>query len=309
MEQGRKLRALRISLSQDGRTKGDEVVFFCPRHGAKSGRRDGQLSVNLKTDWFHCWSCGFGGKNLIPLLILRGKTEVLEEYRKELQSKRPEAKPERVYQVPTLPAEFKSLLRPTDSPWYSRAMAYLSRRGVTAEDILRWKLGYCEDGDYRQRIIVPSFNRDGELNFFVGRLFMGEGMRYKHGDFNKDIVFNEYLIDWERSVVLTEGPFDAIKAGDNAIPLQGNAVRVESQLFEMIVASGVMVYFALDTDAFRKQLTIIKTFLEYGVGSYYIDLGPFKDVGEMTHQEFQERKARAMPVRDSLDLIRMRVNQ
>ena len=39
------------------------------------------------------------------------------------------------------------------------------------DDILKHNIGYCDEGKYSNRIIIPSYDSDGQLNFFVGRDF------------------------------------------------------------------------------------------------------------------------------------------
>lgn len=318
MRQEVKLAALRTALRQEGVVKGDEVVFFCPDppigHGNPRNRPMGQLSVNLKTDWFNCWSCGFKGRNIYRLLTVRGKTKVSQEYLEEMESVRTSTRcmvidvPEKEYDPPTLPKEFKTLSEPSRSPYYKMAMAYLAKRGMGSDDILRWKLGYCESGEMTGRIIIPSFDEYGELNFCVGRTFYEhETYRYKPYPLHqcKDIVWNDYLIDWTQPVVVTEGPFDAFVAQDNATILQGTILP--ESLVRKVVLSGVDVYFAMDTDAFKRQLEYIELFLSYGIGCRYISTRGKKDLGAMTKAEFRERKAAARVVRNELDILKMRV--
>lgn len=308
MERTKKARALRAILG-DYREKGEEIIFFCPKHGARAGRTDGQLSVNLKTDWFNCWSCGFKGRNLVPILRMGSNKEILQEYLAEIEDKNPSrCVVLKVYDTPVLPAEFKSLSVPSRSPYFGAAMEYLAKRGLTTDDILKWKLGYCEEGDLKNRIVIPSFDEFGELNYVVGRAFYeSETYRYKPWPEHqcKDIIWNDYMIDWTRPVVLTEGPFDAFVVGDNVTILQGTILG--EKLLQKIVLSGVDVYFALDADAFKRQLGHIELLLSYGVGCFCVDVRGKKDVGSMTRKEFEERKQAAKQMATDLDVLKMRV--
>ena len=54
-------------------------------------------------------------------------------------------------------------------------------------------------------------------------------------DPDKNIIFNELYVDWDSDLVITEGIFDAIKAGPNSIPLLGSTVRENSKLFQKII--------------------------------------------------------------------------
>ena len=101
------------------------------------------------------------------------------------------------------------------------------------------------------------------------------------------------FIDWASEIVLVEGVFDAIKAGRNAIPLLGSTLREESKLFQKIVKNDTPVYLALDPDAEQKSLEIIRKLLTYDVELYKIEISPYADVGEMTKEQFIDRKKKA----------------
>jgi DNA primase len=307
MQRERKLKALRTALGDEGWTKGDEGVFFC--HNPKGcngthGKR--KLSVNLKTDVFHCWVCGWKGKDILPILKLQGDTDDSREYASEF---REEIKlEEKKYDPVRLPKEFRPLWEPGRSPWYRQAKGYLERRGITSDDILLYKIGYAEDGEYANRIILPSFDEFGELNFLTGRAFFDSSLKYKHGNFCKDIIFNDYLINWHKPVTLVEGPFDAIKAGLNAIPLQGTILSDQSKLFYRIVHTGVPVNLALDNDAWEQIVGNMEKLIKFGVDVNLVQWPKeFKDPGEMTKPMFEQFRSKAIPVRGTVDLLKLKV--
>ena len=303
MQQARKVSAVERVLGDPEIRKGDELVFLCPR----CEHRKPKLSVNTRTDRFHCWICHWAGKDLLPILKIKGETEDVRLYRAYLGDEPKTDEPERKYDTPALPTEFVSLTTTSNDPYIKSALLYLQNRGVGMRDICTWKLGFCATGEYKNRVIIPSFDVDGELNFFVGRSIFPGHRTYLHGNFDKNIVFNELMIDWSRPVVLTEGPFDAMKAGENAVPLQGSFLRRDSVLFRRIVTAGMPVYFAMDTDAFETQMNIIEKFLRYGITCHYVSIRGYKDVGEMAHDEFMRRKNAAVPVESVLDLLKVKV--
>ncbi len=124
-----------------------------------------------------------------------------------------------------------------------------------------------------------------------------------NGPGNKDIIFNDLYLDWSVPVTLVEGVFDAIVAGDNSIPILGSTLRKDSKLFQKIADKGVSVYLALDPDAEKKSLHIARSLLEYGIEVYKVDVSPYKDVGEMTKEQFQYRKKRAEIVSNDTFLL------
>ena len=105
-------------------------------------------------------------------------------------------------------------------------------------------------------------------------------------------MFNELYVDWDEDIVLVEGAFDAIVAG-NAIPLLGSTLREKSVLFQKIVQKDAAVFLALDADAAKKENTIIKLFLKYGIELYKIDTSGYEDVGAMPKDVFLDRKENA----------------
>lgn len=307
MHRERKLAALRDVLGDDFWQKGDEVIFFCKNpKGCNGTHHKKKLSVNLKTDAFHCWVCGWGNRSSIePILRLKRDSEYFAEYTAE---KKPVVEEqERKYEPVVLPKEYRSLSVTHRSPWYNQAMGYLVRRGLEPSDAFLYKLGYCEDGPYRNRIIIPSFDEHGELNFVVGRSFYDNDMKYKHGQFNKDIIFNDYMVDWTQPVTLVEGPFDMMKVGQNAIPLQGVFLQPSSKLFQKIVNKRVPVYIALDNDAMPNILRIAEDFMRFGNEVKIVTWKDFKDPGDMPRGKFEEYRPNSIKMSSAFDIMKYKV--
>jgi DNA primase len=195
--------------------------------------------------------------------------------------------------VPTLdlPEEFISLAGAVPATGVY-AHKYLYSRGITKADILKWKIGYCFGGEYRNRIIIPSFNDDGDVSYFIARSYNGDSYKYKNPRTSKNIVFNELYIDWNEDLTIVEGVFDAIIAG-NSVPILGSTLRSDSDLIRKIVYNDTPVYVALDPDAREKENKIIETLLKYDVELYKIDVSDHEDVGTMPKETFRERKQKA----------------
>ena len=45
----------------------------------------------------------------------------------------------------------------------------INDRKFTRDIILKYRLGFCTSGKYEKRIIVPSYDKNGEVNYFVAR--------------------------------------------------------------------------------------------------------------------------------------------
>ena len=85
---------------------------------------------------------------------------------------------------------------------------FLHNRGLTYKDILKYGIGYCSEGLYGNRVIVPAYDSDGQLNYFVGRDFYNSKMKYKNPPIPKDVIGFDLYINWDEPIVLCEGVFD-----------------------------------------------------------------------------------------------------
>ena len=189
------------------------------------------------------------------------------------------------------------------------AKSYLKKRRIYSKDILYWKIGYCSKGHYAGRLIIPSFDLSGNVNYFVARAYNGNWKKYLNPEVPKNkIIFNELFVDFKQPIILVEGVFDAVVAGENSIPILGSTLKENSRLFQKIIENNSTVYMALDPDAVRKTNVIIEKLLRYGIKVYTIDISGFKDVGEMTKEEFKTKKENATEVGDALSLFLNNIN-
>jgi hypothetical protein len=138
---------------------------------------------------------------------------------------------------------------------------------------------------------------DGDCNYFIARSYVGHSYRYLNPPADRDLVFNELMVDWDEPIILVEGVFDAIAAGQNAIPILGSTLREDSRLFQAIAIHDTPVYMALDGDAEKKTEWIIKSMLRYDLEVHKVPIDD-EDVGEMGKQEFKERLFSARKIED-----------
>ena len=272
--------------------KGDEHLYHCPY----CGHHKKKMSINFANGYWKCWVCDTRGKNIYRIVRKFGNYQQRQKYR-ELQGLVDLSDFEEMFkeynniqekQILDMPEGFVSLCNkdlPMDS---TDAFRYLSSRGIGRREILKWKIGYCKEGRYAGRIIIPSFDIEGDLNYFIARSYVGHTRRYLNPPADRDLVFNELNIDWDEPVVLVEGVFDAIAAGNNAIPILGSTLREGSRLFQAIAIHDTPVYMALDYDAEKKAEWIIKSMLKYDLEVHKVPIDE-ADVSEMGEKEFKER--------------------
>ncbi len=281
---------------------GDEMLFRCPR----CNHHKPKMSVNVDKDVFKCWVCDYSGTSIYRLVRKYGNYDqrnLWQELSGVVQLSNFEEKikslfegveeSDEIYRT-SLPEGFVSLTNKDLSRSAQIAKRYLLRRGITEEDILYWKIGYCSKGEFEGRIVIPSFDKEGYINYFVGRTYKDHWKKYLNPNIPKNnIVFNHLYLDFDEDLIITEGIFDAIKAGRNSVPILGSSLKEGSLLFQEIVNNDTPIYVALDQDAEKKALSLIKRLLKYGIEMHKVDISPFNDVGEMTREQFLQKKEKA----------------
>ena len=296
IEKSKALPILRQVLGSEKKTSKDEYYYKCP----SCDHHKRKLAVNIHKNAFHCWICDYRGRSIRRLIRRFGSFLHIQRWdqivgRFDLRNFEDLfSELENIEHIPKLdlPQEFISLTSATAPKTAVYAMRYLKNRGISYEDIVRWKIGYCFEGNYRNRIIIPSFDDDGDANYFIARSYNGDSYKYKNPEASKDVVFNELFVDWNDDLVIVEGVFDAIVAG-NAVPILGSTLRSDARLIRKIVFNDTPVYLALDPDAATKERKIIETLLRYDVELYKIDVSGYEDVGAMPKEVFLERKKNA----------------
>jgi DNA primase len=243
-----------------------QISFNCPV--CDEDRNKHNLEVNYIDNVYKCWACGdsegthgslgkifdkYGNKKQKKLYnVLKPETVVKrEKKKKELK----------------LPESFT--LFKDSSPVYPvrrQAMNYLKSRGITDEMIEKFGIGFCDKGDHAGRIVIPSYNKKGELNYYIARSWNPMSRaKYKNPEAEKDkIIFWENLIDWKKDIYLVEGAFDGLFL-DNPIPMLGK--HMSELLFETIYKNAkANVIICLDGDAWENA---VKLYHELNGGELY----------------------------------------
>jgi len=199
-----------------------------------------------------------------------------------------------------------------------QALDALFEREISVEDIYKWKIGFCKSGKHWERLVFPSFNANGICNYYATRAVSPkQTVPYLIPDdvSKNDIIFNELNIDWNEVVKLTEGVPDAIKIGDNVIPLMGKSLADDSEVLRKLCIYDPTVWICLDTDRTKKgyvnrSIKLAEKLLSYGLTDIWIiDPFPFKDFGEIPKiliPEFMENKKK---INSKFDLLFLELEQ
>lgn len=244
--------------------------YCCPYCAHEKGvESDGKynLAVNYGEDmktkpYFHCWRCGTAGK-LTKLLKDFGSADSLARYRKEISDIREST----LYDinlfkeedftfdsVVDLPKDFRKIK--ADDKYAVEAMNYLKSRGLGEYFIQYYNIGYVpywsSEKEMRNRIVIPSYDEYGDLNYYVARDYTGKRVyrKYNNPDVKKTMfVFNEDKVNWYDDVTLVEGAFDHMVI-PNSIPLLGKTLKREYATFNALVKKAkANVNILLDDDA------------------------------------------------------------
>jgi hypothetical protein len=256
---------------------GEEVMFFCP----KCNHYKRKLNVNTLSGYYHCWVCNFSGKSFKSLL---NKIHASGEFYPILcKIKAPKRTDEHFEKRLELPPEFKPLYKQTNSVIQKHVLSYCFKRHLTAHDIIRYNIGYCEEGTFANRVIVPSYSDTGDLNFYCGRDVFNSKMKYRLCDSTKDIVGFEMITDFAQPLTLVEGVFDAFSVKYNAIPLFGKTLSNKLKL-KLISNRPPRVNVLLDNDALSSSLEICKFLLENQIPTHLVLLNG-KDPNDIGHEK------------------------
>ena len=286
--------------------KGEEAVYHCPfcSHHKK------KLEINVRTQEWHCWICHSRGRTISSLFYkLKSKPQYFEELYKIVGKDWKRSESEVVErQLCSLPDEFIPLWKPSKADDYGAAMSYLQKRNVSMDEIIRYNIGFCERGQYEKRILIPSYDKDGNINFFAARSYVDSFYKYMLPPWPKTIIGFELFVNWNEPITLVEGTFDALAVRNNSIPLFGTNLTLGLKL--AIVTNNVKrVNIVLDNDALSQAINIYDDIEDLQVNKidiHLIKLGD-KDPSIMGFQAINDLiyKSKAF---DFSDIIKAKLN-
>ena len=264
----------------------DEAMFVCPF----SHHRKPKLAVNLSTQRWQSWiDTNAKGRSIFSLFKrLQVPSNYFAELSRIVKLPKNSTLTDTEEQYVSLPYEFKRLTETHTDFSYAKAMKYLKNRGIESYDIERYDIGYCDKGDYAGRIIVPSYDVDNKLNYFLARDFTGNAyLKYKNPPVSKDVVVFENQIDFSEPLILCEGVFDAMAIRRNAIALLGK--NIPNKLKMRFVQHGVKeVSIVLDNDAFKNALHLSESLMNDNIKVRLVRMGS-EDAADLGFKKVIER--------------------
>jgi hypothetical protein len=224
------------------------------------------LELNIKIKKYKCWKCNTSGR-LKNLLKWYGSNQLyqfyLDNYEFQLVDDKyiykSDDEDDDILDI-TLPKEFISFKNYEEyDNRYVAPYNYLTQtRKLTLNQINKYDLGFCLEGRYKNRIIIPSYNNYMKLNYFMSRSFIeSKSSTYLNPVASKEIIINEYLIDWNCRVFIVEGFFDFITIPVNTIILNGKGLSFT--LLNKLMIYKPPITMLIDGDAIQDSIKIIET--------------------------------------------------
>lgn len=279
---------------------------------APSDQSKKKLSIRTDTSANHCWVCGWKSRTIVPLIRKYG-TQIQLDIFKEMFGISPGTSQlvtgeKEDKQKIQLPKDFRLLALANDlDPDVKAAWRYLYSRGLSDKDAWYFKIGISDEPRWKRRLIMPSFDLLGNLNYFIARAIdKDKKPKYDNPDVDKNpVVFNEINLDWKKRLVLVEGAFDLVKCPENSTALLGSDLDERHEIFNKILLNNTPVWLALDGDMWDKKTPkIAKKLMEYNIDVLVVDVRQWKDPGNMSRLEFENALTDAKPLVWEDDFLR-----
>lgn len=171
-----------------------------------------------------------------------------------------------------LPEDYRPLTKKYPSKYYYKAMEYLKERGVSMEFIKKYEIGYTEAGPRKFRIIIPSRNIFGQINYYEARSFFKKSKKpyWKPDSPEKTkIIFNALNINFDLPIYIIEGPFDMFPIS-NAVLMLGKIIS--PIILKKIIQHKTKVILCLDEDAIEDTILLYLQLESLGIDVYFVDI-------------------------------------
>ncbi len=255
-----------------------QYEFNCPSKVCKNDKDKYNLNYQSVRHIFRCFKCNYKGY-LNRLVKDYGTSEDLERinilFPYEFNFKKSDNQEAAEFNESLtceLPEGYRPLTKKYNSAYYTKAMNYLISRKVDDSIIKKYEIGYTESGPRKYRIIIPSRNNNGDINYYEARSFFPKSkIPYFKPDYpNKtDIIFNLSNINFDLPVYLVEGVFDMFPI-DNCIPLLGK--DLSPLLLSKFIRHKTKVIICLDEDAIDDSIKLYDVLSAHGIDAYIVDI-------------------------------------
>ena len=290
------LKSILIKAFGTGELSRDGINYSIRCPVCKDSRREKRkLVVRLDDARYHCWVCGTKGTN-VKRFISKYQPDLVDKienirFKKDVHHEKDEV-------ALSLPEGFQLLgaCKLLD-PDIKATLKYLKNRGLSKSDIFRWRILVCPTGEFRRKVIIPSFDIKGNLNYYVARTIDKQNkIKYHNAKVSKEkIIFNEIDLQWDQEINLVEGVFDAIKCPENTVPILGSSLSKRSKLYQMIAKNQTPCIVSLDPDLKIKAFKIADLLHSAGCDVKVVFADEGVDLGDLNKRKARSLLSRAKP--------------
>lgn len=277
-------------------SKGLQYSYDCPFCGDTRER----LFINVDRQLFHCHNCDTSG-TIVTFLSMHSHIswkDALKVYRDYEGYERPlsEDLEQEVYSklfkqeiviekyVHPLPEEFIPIAQARGKSG-QKAVDYIISRGISMNTAIEQNLGYCAEGKYANRIILPDYE-DGELVYWQSRTWLptpkdpAQKKRFRkvlNPSLTKEqvedgmvsidkseVVSNIDGAKKYRMAVVTEGRFDALTIPNVGVCTHGKSMS-DDQFMKLVTNKDNIDIVAVmyDGDAFKYTVNTAKRLYQH----------------------------------------------
>lgn len=285
----------------------EEYEFNCPSQYCKHDKDKFNLNYSPAINIFRCWKCNY--KGFIHRIFEDYGTEEdcvrIRELVPSDRSKKHHEKQKHKFDenlTCELPEGYRPLTKKWNSKYYYKAIEYLRGRKITDEMIKKFQIGYTESGPRKYRIIIPSFNKNGDINYYEARSYLPWVKPAYHKPDSEEvpkssIIFNHLNIDFNLPVYLVEGPFDMLPLY-NCVPLLGK--EIADILLDKLVKHKTKIILCLDEDALKDSVAMYNRFIECGLDVYFVEIKD--DIAKFYEKNGKEALIEILKAHRKLDL-------
>lgn len=229
------------------------------------------MGINLDNSKVLCFKCGERLSPVKLLMFLENFTLINQAYKflsiqQEYEYYESNSRLIRKYKAVKLPDGFRSLMDGNDLIGRA-ARHYMRKRGFNIEELSLKGVGYCIKGEYFGYIIFPFYIK-GELVYFQGRIFMGDGPKMKNppdeafGIGKSQVIFNQDALYIYTRAFIVESITNALTLGDAGAAIQGKTIS-NNQMSSIIFSPCEKAVIILDPDAYKEAVEMAMGIVNY----------------------------------------------
>lgn len=279
----------------------NELIVFCPKHFHHKPK----LEINVENNIFHCWVCNYSG--LVPRLLKEVSRIDLAALYMPLMG---------LHKAESESASEGILVPPKGTYGLSLSNEQVCKIqhkiNITKSDIIKGGIGISEELPYKDRIIFPSFNKNGKLNYFLTRSFVEDKYKYITCKLSpKSIIFNELYVNWNKPLILTESVKTHFKMIDycNFVPILGSTIHQDSKLLSEMILNGTKeVILMFDRDAEERQFAAAKMMINFGIDVKMVtDLMGAQQPDNLDVDQILQAVKNSRPVLSTQDIVKLKI--